>query len=269
MALVGFLSVTVLAPAARSEEPKLSISGYDPVAYFTDGKPVQGRTEFEYLWHKSRWRFASSEHRELFSKSPDRYAPQYDGYCAMGVSNDADAHKDTVDPEAWAIVDGKLYLTHNPYWLEVWREHADELIKRADANWQAVAERAEPAIVGLPCPATPPTTKVALRDGGYWVVVAGQVARDAAGNVVGKGDLQTQIEQVGKNVNACLQAGGATAKDIVFTVNYVREPAEFDKYADLRQRYFGPPSPQSTVVAMPQAAGPDFLVQVEAFAKIP
>jgi enamine deaminase RidA (YjgF/YER057c/UK114 family) len=216
-----------------------------------------------------RWRFASGEHRDLFLKDPNRYAPQYDGYCAMGVSNDADAHKDTVDPEAWAIVGGKLYLTHNRYWLEVWREHADELIKRADANWQAVADRAEPAIVGSPCAATPPTTKVALRDGGYWVVVAGQLARDAAGNVVGKNDLQTQIEQVGKNVNACLQAGGATVKDIVFTVSYVREPAEFDKYTDLRQHYFGPPSPESTIVAMPQSASPDFLVQVEAFAKIP
>jgi 2-iminobutanoate/2-iminopropanoate deaminase len=140
---------------------------------------------------------------------------------------------------------------------------------RADANWQAVAERAEPAIVGLPCAASPPTTKVALRDGGYWVVVAGQVARDAVGNVVGKGDLQTQIEQVGKNVGACLEAGGATVKDIVFTVSFVRQPTEFDKYADLRQRYFGPPSPDSTVVAMPQSTGPDFLVQVEAFAKTP
>jgi enamine deaminase RidA (YjgF/YER057c/UK114 family) len=101
------------------------------------------------------------------------------------------------------------------------------------------------------------------------VVVAGQVARDAAGNVAGKGDLQTQIEQVGKYIGACLEAGGATVKDIVLTVNYVTEPAEFDKYADLRQRYFGPPSPDSTVVPMPQSTDPDFLVQVEAFAKIP
>jgi enamine deaminase RidA (YjgF/YER057c/UK114 family) len=101
------------------------------------------------------------------------------------------------------------------------------------------------------------------------VVVAGQVAHDAAGNVVGKSDLQMQIEQLGKNVASCLEAGGATVKDIVFTVNYVTEPAEFDKYADLRQRYFGPPSPQSTVVPMPPSTDPDFPVQVEAFAKIP
>jgi enamine deaminase RidA (YjgF/YER057c/UK114 family) len=266
--VLGVLIVALHGYAARGDEPRLSISGYDPVAYFTDGKPVQGKAEFEYLWHRSRWRFATSDHRDLFMKGPDRYAPQYDGYCAMGVSCDDAAHKDTVDPEAWAIVDGKLYLTHNQYWLEVWREHSDEYIKRADVDWQTVSKQAEPAIVGPPCAASPPTTKVALRDGGHWVVVAGQVARDAAGDVVGKGDLRAQIEQVGKNVNACLDAGGATVKDIVFTVSYVTQPAEFDKYTDLRERYFGPASPKSATVPIPQLANPDFLVQVEAFAAV-
>ena len=266
--VLGVLVVALHGYTARGDEPRLSISGYDPVAYFTDGKPVQGKAEFEYLWDRSRWRFASSDHRDLFMKGPDRYAPQYDGYCAMGVSGDDAAHKDTVDPEAWAIVDGKLYLTHNQHWLEVWREHSEEYIKRADVNWQTVADQAEPAIVGPPCAASPPTTKVALRDGGHWVVVGGQVARDAAGNIVGKGDLRSQIEQVGKNVGACLDAGGATVKDIVFTVNYVTQPAEFDKHADLRQHYFGPPSPKSATVPVPQLANPDLLVQVEAFAAV-
>jgi enamine deaminase RidA (YjgF/YER057c/UK114 family) len=186
----------------------------------------------------------------------------------MGVSNDESAHKDTVDPEAWAIVDGKLYLTHNQYWLEVWREHSEEYITRANASWQAVADKAEPALVGPPCAASPPTTKVALRDGGYWIVVGGQVARDAAGNVVGKGDLRAQIEQVGRNVGACLNAGGATVKDIIFTVSYVTQPGEFDKYADMRQRYFGAPSPDNATIPVPQLANPDLLVQVEAFAAI-
>jgi len=266
-ALVGLLCATVFAPGARSEEPKLSISGYDPVAYFTDGKPVQGKAEIEYLWHKLRWRFASSEHREMFTKDPDHYAPQYDGYCAMGVSNDDAAHKDTVDPAAWAIVDGKLYLVHNQYWLQVWQEKAEEHIKKANKDWEVVKNLAGPEIVGPPCAAAPPTTKVALRDGGHIVAVSGQLPRDASGNVVGKGDLGAQIEQVGKNVDACLEAGGATVKDIAFTVSYVKQPAEFDKYADLRQRYFGPPTPDSTIVAMPQSASPDLLVQVEAFAK--
>jgi enamine deaminase RidA (YjgF/YER057c/UK114 family) len=265
---LGALVMTALGHPARSDEPRLSISGYDPVAYFTDGKPVQGKAEFEYLWHKLRWHFANGEHRDLFVKEPSRYAPQYDGYCAMGVTNGDAAHKDTVDPEAWAIVDGKLYFTHNQYWLEIWREHSDEYIKRADVDWQTVFKRAEPAIVEPPCAASPPTTKVALRDGGHWVVVAGQVARDAAGDVVGKGDLRAQIEQVGKNVNACLDAGGATVKDIVFTVSYVTQPAEFDKYTELRERYFGPASPKSATVPIPQLANADFLVQVEAFAAV-
>ena len=267
-ALVGLLFATILAPAARGDEARLSISGYDPVAYFTDGKPVQGKAEFEYLWHKLRWRFASSDHRDLFTKSPERYTPQYDGYCAGGASLDAAAHKDTVDPEAWAIVDGKLYLVHNQHWLQVWREQAEEHIQQANRDWEAVKNLPGPEIVGPPCAASPPTTKVALRDGGHSLVVGGQVARDAAGNVVGKGDLRAQIEQVGKNVGACLEAGGATVKDIIFTVSYVTEPAEFDKYADLLQRYFGPQSPKSATVPVRQLAGPDFLVQVEAFAAI-
>jgi enamine deaminase RidA (YjgF/YER057c/UK114 family) len=270
--LVGLLLVILLlAPTARGDEPRLSISGYDPVAYFTDGKPVPGKSEFEYLWHRLRWRFATGEHRDLFVKDPDHYTPQYDGYCAMGVgANAADAaHKDTVDPEAWAIVDGKLYFTHNQYWLQIWREDTAEHIKQGDRDWEAVKNLAEPEIIGPPCAASPPTTKVALRGGGHWVAVGGQVARDAAGNVVGKGDMRAQIEQVGKNISACLDAGGATVKDIIFAVSYVLQPAEFDKYADLRLRYFGPPSPPfSATVPVQQLSGPDFLVQVEAFAAI-
>jgi enamine deaminase RidA (YjgF/YER057c/UK114 family) len=266
-ALAAWFCATLFAPGARSEEPKLSISGYDPVAYFTDGKPVQGKAEIEYLWHKLRWRFASDAHRQSFAKDPDRYAPQYDGYCAMGASGEDVAHKDTVDPAAWAIVDGKLYLVHNEYWLQVWQEKAADHIKQANRDWEIVKNLAGPEIIGPPCAASPPTTKLALRDGGHMVAVAGQFAQDAAGNVVGKGDLQQQIEQVGKNVGACLEAGGATVKDIVFTVSYVRQPAEFDKYADLRLRYFGPPSPDSTIVPMPQSTNSDLLVQVEAFAK--
>ena len=158
------------------------------------------------MWRKLRWRFASGEHRDLFIKDPQRYAPQYDGYCAMGASNEAAAHKDTVDPEAWAIVDGKLYLVHTRYWLEKWREKAKEYIKQADKDWQAVADLPDPVIVGSPCAASPPTTAVALRDGKRLLVIGGQVPRDEAGNVVGKGDMRAQIEQVGKNVGACLKA---------------------------------------------------------------
>ena len=260
--------MALFGSTARGDEPRLSISGYDPVAYFTDGRPVRGKAEFEHVWRKLRWRFASGEHRDLFVKDPQRYAPQYDGYCALGAAIEAAAHKDTVDPEAWAIVDGKLYLVHSHYWLEKWRERAKEYIKQADADWRAVADLPDPVIVGAPCAASPPTNAVTLRDGERLLVIGGQVPRDEAGNVVGKGDMRAQIEQVGKNVGACLKAGGATVNDIVFTISSVTAPAEFDKYADLLPRYFGPPSPESKTVRAPQLSSPDFLLQVEAFAAI-
>jgi enamine deaminase RidA (YjgF/YER057c/UK114 family) len=263
-ALLVSLFVALFGSTARGDEPRLSISGYDPVAYFTDGRPVQGKPEFEHVWRKMRWRFASGEHRDLFIKDPQRYSPQYDGYCAMGPTNGTAAHKDTVDPEAWTIVDGKLYLVHNKYWLGQWREKAKEYIKRADKDWPAVADLPDPVILGPPCPAFPPSTLVTLLDGGHWLLIGAQVPRDEAGNVVGKGDMRAQIEQVGKNIGLCLKAGGATVNDIMFTVNFVTAPSDFEKHADLLPRYFGPPSPESRTVLTPQLSGPDFLLQVEA-----
>src|ERR1044072_4609502 len=145
---LALLFVALFGSTARADEPKLSISGYDPVAYFTVGKPVPGKAEFEYVWRKLRWRFASGEHRDMFVKDPQRYAPQYDGYCAVGAADPAAAHKDTVDPNAWAIVDGKLYLVHTRYWLEQWRQKAEEYIKQADKEWQTIADLDEPVIHG-------------------------------------------------------------------------------------------------------------------------
>jgi enamine deaminase RidA (YjgF/YER057c/UK114 family) len=256
-------------PAAWGAEPRLSISGYDPVAYFTDGKPVLGKPEFEQVWHNLRWRFATAEHRDMFVKDPNRYTPEYDGYCAMGVSDgQATAHKDTVDPAAWTIVDGKLYLAHTRYWLDVWRENAKANISLGDANWQALQGAPDPVVVGPPCAASPPTTVISLRDGGRLLAVGAQVPRDEGGNLVGKGDMRAQIEQVGKNVDACLKAGGAAAANIVWTVNHVVAPGDFAKYADLRGQYFGPPSAKVTIVPEPPNADPDILLRVEVFAAI-
>jgi enamine deaminase RidA (YjgF/YER057c/UK114 family) len=267
-ALAGFLGVTVLVPAARSEEPKLSISGYDPVAYFTDGKPVQGKSEIEYLWHKLRWRFANEAHRNLFAKEPDRYTPQYDGYCALGVSAGEEGHKDTVDPEAWAIVDGKLYLTHMSQGMDDWRQNPADYIKQADANWAAVKDLAPPEILGPPCAASPPTTKVALRDGGHMVIVGPGAARDDSGKIVGKGDMGAQLEQIGKKVEACLKAAGAKPSDIIETRTYVADPNQLAKYTDLRKQYFGSPSPVRTIVTEGGLSNPDNLVEVMVFAAV-
>jgi len=263
---IGLLLATVHVPAAQSEEPRLSISGYDPVAYFTDGKPVPGLSEFEYAWHNARWHFASAAHRDLFVKDPEHYAPQYDGYCAMGVAWQQ-PHKDTVDPNAWLIVDGKLYLTHTTRSLAAWQEKAAENIKRADQNWPTVERQAEPAIVGPPCHDRPPSVVISFKDGGRRLLIGGQVAVDKDGNVVGKGDMRAQIEQVGKNIDACLKAAGAKPSDITLTRAYVNDADAFSRNADMLARYLGPQS-SATVNQVSLAAGPDFLVEIEAEATL-
>ena len=269
VAVAGLLFATILGPGARSEGPKLSISGYDPVAYFTDGKPVQGKSEIEYLWHKLRWRFANEAHRDLFSKEPDRYTPQYDGYCAIGVSAGEEGHKDTVDPEAWAIVDDKLYLTHMSQGMADWRQNPGDFIKQADANWAAVKDLAAPEILGPPCAASPPTTKVSLRDGGHMVIVGPEGASSDSGKIIGKGDIGAQLEQIGKKVEACLKTAGAQLSDIIETRTYVADPDQLAKYADLQKQFFGSASPARTIVQKGGLSNPDNLVEVMAFAKIP
>jgi len=253
------------------EGTRLSIGGYDPVAYFTDGKPVPGKTEFEYVWHDARWRFASAAHRDLFIKDPEHYAPQYDGYCAMGIAGLAVAapHKDTVDPEAWAIVDGKLYLTHTMRTMEErWRLNTAENIKRADENWSTVEHQPEPLIVGPPCADHPPSVIVSIQGGGRRVIIGGQVAVGEDGNVVGKNDMREQIEQVGKNVQACLKAAGANVSDIILTRAYVTDTDAFAKNADVLVRYLGPQPPGSTVTRTSLPAGADFVVEIEAIAAL-
>ena len=261
------LFLCLLGPTAWGDEARLSIGGYDPVAYFTDGKPVPGNAEFEYVWHNARWRFASAAHRDLFVKDADHYAPQYNGYCAMGVAW-VQPHKDTVDPNAWAIVDGKLYLTHTVRSLDMWRENAAENIQRAGVNWSTVEHQAEPAIVGPPCRDRPPSVVISFKDGGRRLLVGGQVALDKDGNVVGKGDMRAQIEQVGKNIQACLKTAGGDASGIIMTRAYVTDADAFAKNADILARYLGPSSKNSSAVQVSLSAGPDFLVEIEAVANV-
>jgi hypothetical protein len=123
--------------------PRLAIGGYDTVAYFTEGKPVPGRLEYQTIWHDARWQFSSKENLDLFTKNPEQYAAQYDGHCALGVSWE-DGHKDTVDPEAFTIINGKLYINHTKYWATEWRKDPTTNISRADKNWPRVKETPEP-----------------------------------------------------------------------------------------------------------------------------
>jgi YHS domain-containing protein len=100
-------AILFCAGALAQDGVRLVLKGYDPVAYFTDGKPVAGNPKISYDWDEGRYYFASAQHRDMFAGDPEKYAPQFGGYCtgsmSRGVRNDA-------DPEGWIIVDGKLYV---------------------------------------------------------------------------------------------------------------------------------------------------------------
>lgn len=110
----------------------LAIRGYDPVAYFVVGHPEEGRSDQTTEWMGATWRFASPENRKLFLADPVKYAPQYGGYCAYAVAKGDTA---SIDPDAWKIVDGKLYLNYSKEIQERWEKDIPGYIERADANW--------------------------------------------------------------------------------------------------------------------------------------
>ena len=114
----------------------LAAKGYDVVAYFTEGKPVKGKSDFEYQWQGAKWRFASAEHKSLFEADPEKYAPQYGGYWAYAVALGTTADIDPIN--GWAIVDGKLYLNKNRDIQKKWKEDIPGYIQKADANWPGV-----------------------------------------------------------------------------------------------------------------------------------
>jgi len=113
----------------------VAIEGTDPVAYFTVGKPVAGARDLEYRWMGATWRFASAANRDQFAADPERYAPQYGGYCAWAVSQGYTAK---IDPQAWRIVGGKLYLNYSKDVQARWAGDIPGNIAKADANWPQI-----------------------------------------------------------------------------------------------------------------------------------
>ena len=110
------LASTVAAPADDLVNTgyfgDVAIKGYDPVAYFTENKAVEGSPAYSHRWLGAVWHFASAKNRDLFKADPGKYAPQYGGYCADGVS--FGTVTTNIDPQAWRIIDGKLYLSYDP-----------------------------------------------------------------------------------------------------------------------------------------------------------
>ncbi len=107
-------------------------SGYDVVAYFTQNKPVKGSPRYQLEWNGGTWYFSSAANKQKFKTNPSKYAPQYGGYCAYAVTN---GYKAKVSPNAWTIIDGKLYLNFSKNVRRKWLKDRDNNIQKADQNW--------------------------------------------------------------------------------------------------------------------------------------
>ncbi len=135
------LSAVTIGFAAYAQEGETfstkegAIRGYDPVAYFKQGKPVKGTKAYHTQWNGATWYFAGKEDLDAFTANPAMYAPQFGGYCAYGTSQGAKA---TTQPDAWTIVNGKLYLNYNKDVQKMWAKDRDALIEKANNNWPAV-----------------------------------------------------------------------------------------------------------------------------------
>ncbi len=148
--LAAALSVGVLASAlARAETPPvaavnaadgIALKGYDAVAYFTTGEPTPGAERYAYRWKGVTYRFASVENRDRFKADPERYVPQYGGYCAYAMSIDRIAD---IDPSRWAIVDGKLYLNNGRVSQALWSVSRAAKIASGDRNWAVFPKKTE------------------------------------------------------------------------------------------------------------------------------
>ena len=137
--IVGSLLVSSVAlaldPIYTSFFSNAAIKGYDTVAYFTENKAVKGSKDFVTEYKGATWHFSSQENLDLFLSEPEKYEPQYGGYCAYAVAQNTTA---SIKPELFTIVDDKLYLNYNAKINDQWQSNKEEFIQQADANWPAL-----------------------------------------------------------------------------------------------------------------------------------
>lgn len=142
--LAALLLAAILATSAFAGEVNdvsgQAIGGYDPVAYFTEGRPLKGSPGHAATHRGATFHFATAANRDRFAADPDRYAPQYGGFCAFGASR---GYKADTDPDAFTIVDGKLYLNYNQAVRSQWQKDVPGHVAKADANWPSVKEQSD------------------------------------------------------------------------------------------------------------------------------
>jgi YHS domain-containing protein len=126
------LAEKALVEPVNKNRSGIAVEGYDVVAYFTQSAPVKGDAKFTANWQGATWRFSSEQNRNLFQAKPEQYAPQYGGYCAWAVGHGYTAE---IDPNAWKIIDGKLYLNYSKSVQSKWQPEAWKWISEANRNW--------------------------------------------------------------------------------------------------------------------------------------
>ena len=146
------ITAVLFSGVARAAEPAINtlknslfggrtdtaINGYDPVAYFTVGKPVKGQDGLVTDWMGAKWKFSSQANLDLFKSNPEKYAPQYGGYCAYGITQGTLVK---VEPEQFTVRDGKLYLNYDADVQAKWLKDTPGYIKDADAKFQALLKK--------------------------------------------------------------------------------------------------------------------------------
>lgn len=116
----------------------VAIQGYDPVAFFTDGRPVKGNPQIQSDYDGARYYFASTDHKTAFDKEPAKYEPQFGGYCAYGVSR---GNRAPVKIEAWQIVDGRLLMQYDLSIKDKFNQDQQGTLRQADQNWPGLLEK--------------------------------------------------------------------------------------------------------------------------------
>ncbi len=134
-ALLALMLPSYAEAQTNTDADGVAIHGYDPVAYFTEGRPTLGSESFAYTWQGARWHFATEENRRRFEADPERYAPQYGGFCAFAVSRGGTAD---IDPEAWSIVDGRLFLNLSSLVRRRFELRLNHNIEEADRQWPEI-----------------------------------------------------------------------------------------------------------------------------------
>ncbi|MEB0137569.1 MULTISPECIES: YHS domain-containing (seleno)protein [unclassified Undibacterium] len=130
LALTSSVFAAAIAPIFSTQAG--AIRGYDPVAYFTEHRAVKGKTQLVYRWNEADWHFSKAENLAAFKADPEKYAPQYGGYCAYGV---AQGYTPETDPHAYQVLNGKLYLNLSKVVLKRWQQDIPGYVSEANQNW--------------------------------------------------------------------------------------------------------------------------------------